>query len=126
MLKSALLTGAGVVIGAGAIQGLHAAGGGAVYTVYEANVKDEAGYTKDLPEVGAIIKANHGTRIAGGFQKAKATMGAAAGNRYVIVKFDSAADNDAFWEKGGRRTRNTRLTLAISLSRPNNHKSHAS
>ena len=102
MLKSALLIGAGVIIGAGAIQGLHAAAGGAVYTVYEATVKDEASYSKDLPQVAEMLKEHHGTRIAGGFNKAKATMGAPAGNRYVIIKFDNEADNNAFWEKGGK------------------------
>jgi hypothetical protein len=42
MLKSALLLGAGIAIGAGAIQGLHAATGSTVYSVYEANITDEA------------------------------------------------------------------------------------
>ena len=42
MLKSALLLGAGIAIGAGAIQLLHAATGPVVYSVFEANVKDEA------------------------------------------------------------------------------------
>jgi hypothetical protein len=66
MLKSALLIGAGIVVGAGAIQGMHAAGGPTVLTTYEANIKDEAGYTAALPEVEKYIKDNGGQRLAGG------------------------------------------------------------
>jgi hypothetical protein len=97
MLKSALLLGAGIAIGAGAIQGLHAATGPGVYSVYEANVKDEAAYAKALPEVQKIIKENTGVYVAGGFNKAKLTSGKEpVGNRYVIFRWDSA---EAF-EKG--------------------------
>jgi uncharacterized protein (DUF1330 family) len=103
MLKSALLMSAAFVLGAGAVQGIHAASGPASYSVYEATVKDEAAYAKDLPEVATMIKEHHGERLAGGFNKAKANFGQpAAGNRYVIIKFDSAADQEAFWEHGGK------------------------
>ena len=91
MLKSALLLGAGIAIGAGAIQGLHAATGQAVYSVFEANVKDEAAYAKALPEVQKIIKESTGVYVAGGFNKAKLTNGKEpVGNRYVILRWDSA------------------------------------
>ena len=63
MLKSALLIGAAIVVGAGAIQGLHAASGPMVLTTYEANIKDEAGYTAALPEVEKYIKDNGGQRL---------------------------------------------------------------
>jgi hypothetical protein len=75
MLKSALLLGAGIAIGAGAIQGLHAATGPMVYTVYEAIIKDEAAYAAAVPEVDKYIKDNGGTRIAGGFNKARLAEG---------------------------------------------------
>ena len=92
MLKSILLIGAGIVIGAGAIQGLHAASGPMVLTTYEANIKDEAGYTAALPEVEKYIKDNGGQRLAGGFNKAKLVDGTGAvGNRYVIVSWPNAA-----------------------------------
>jgi hypothetical protein len=64
MLKSALLIGAGITIGAVAIHGLHAATAPAVYAVFEANVADEAAYTKALPEVQKVIKENGGNLIA--------------------------------------------------------------
>jgi hypothetical protein len=89
MLKSALLLGAGIAIGAGAIQGLHAATGPSVYSVYEANVTDEASYTKALPDVDKMIKENNGVRVAGGFNKTKLISGLPVGNRYVIIRWDS-------------------------------------
>jgi hypothetical protein len=96
MLKSTLLLGAGIAIGAGAIHGLHAATGPSVYVVYEANIADEAAYTKDLPDVQKIIKETGGNRIAGGFNKAKASMGKPPENRFVIVQWPDMAA----WEKG--------------------------
>ena len=57
MLKSALLIGAGIAVGAGAVQGLHAAGGPMVLTTYEANIKDEAGYTAAYRKSRIISKA---------------------------------------------------------------------
>ena len=45
MLKSALLVTAGIIVGAGALQALKAAEGPGIYTVYEANIQDEAAYT---------------------------------------------------------------------------------
>ena len=89
MLKSALLLGAGIAIGAGAIQGLHAATGSSVYSVYEANVTDEATYTKALPDVDKLIKENNGVRVAGGFNKTKLISGLPVGNRYVVLRWDS-------------------------------------
>ena len=87
-MKSALLLGAGIAIGAGAIHGLHAATGAPVYTVYEANITDEASYTKALPEVEKYIKENGGTRVGGGFNKTKLISGSpAVGNRYVLVRW---------------------------------------
>jgi hypothetical protein len=100
VLKSALLLGTGIAIGAAAIQGLRAATGPMVYTVYEANVTDEATYAKALPEVDKYIKNNGGTRVAGGFNKARLAEGKIpVGNRYVIIRwegmsaFDRAEDN---------------------------------
>jgi hypothetical protein len=91
MLKSAILLGAGIAIGAGAIQVLHAAAGQPVYSVFEASVKDEAAYAKALPEVQKMIKENTGVHVAGGFNKAKLTNGTQpVGNRYVILRWESA------------------------------------
>ena len=101
MLKSALLLGAGIAIGSGAIHGLHAATGAPVYTVYEANITDEAGYTKALPEVEKYIKENGGMRAGGGFNKAKLISGSpAVGNRYVLVRWENEAAFDKAMSAG--------------------------
>ena len=100
MLKSALLLGAGIAIGAGAIQGIHAATGPAVYSVYEANVKDVAAYTAALPEVNKMIKEHNGQRVAGGFDKTKTISGSPAGNRFVILKWDDMATFDKAYNGG--------------------------
>jgi uncharacterized protein (DUF1330 family) len=93
MFKSALLVTAGIIVGAGVIQGLHAATGPAVYTVYEATVKDEAAYTAALPEVEKVLKEHGATRVAGGFNKAKLVDGKpSVGNRYVIIKWNNEED----------------------------------
>jgi hypothetical protein len=101
MLKSALLVGAGIAIGAGAIHGLHAATGAPVYTVYEANITDEASYTKALPEVEKYIKENSGTRVGGGFNKTKLISGSpAVGNRYVLVRWENEGAFDKAMNAG--------------------------
>ena len=101
MLKSALLLGAGIAIGAGAIHGLHAATGAQVYTVYEANITDEASYTKALPEVEKYIKENGGTRVGGGFNKTKLSSGQpAVGNRYVLVRWENEGAFDKAMDAG--------------------------
>ena len=68
LATTSLIVGIGVGIGAS----LHAATGPGVYTVYEANVTDEAAYTKALPDVEKVIKENTGVRVAGGFQQGQA------------------------------------------------------
>ena len=91
MLKSALLLGAGIAIGAGAIQGLHAATGPMVYTVYEATVKDEAAYTAALPEVDKYIKEQWRNPHRRWLQQERDWRKARApiGNRYVIIRWES-------------------------------------
>ena len=71
--------------------------------MYEANVTDEDAYNKALPEVQKIIKENGGVYLAGGFNKAKTDLGKpAAGNRFVIIRYDSEAAFDKFWNGGGK------------------------
>jgi uncharacterized protein (DUF1330 family) len=103
MLKSALLLGAGIAIGAGAIQGIHAATGPALYAVYEAKVTDEEAYKKALPEAQKIIKDAGGVYIAGGFNKAKLDHGGPeVGNRFVIIRYENEAAYDKFYNEGGK------------------------
>jgi hypothetical protein len=91
MLKSALLLTTGLIVGGAAIHTseswiAHAAQSGVVYGVYEATVKDEAAYATALHEIEPVIKENGGTRIAGGFNKAKLIGGKPdVGNRARII-----------------------------------------
>jgi hypothetical protein len=95
-----------MVIGAGSVQLLHsvnAATGPSIYAVYEANVTDEAAYTKALPDAQKLIKDNGGLYVAGGFNKAKVNFGnPPAGNRYVIIRWENEAAFDKFWSGGGK------------------------
>ena len=114
MLKSALLLGAGIAIGAGAIHGLHAATGAPVYTVYEANITDEASYTKALPEVEKYIKENGGTRVGGGFNKTKLISGQpAVGNRYVLVRWEMKGLSIKQWTLASKRGSTNTETVPV-------------
>ena len=103
MLKSALLAAASIVVGAGAVQLLHAAGSPPVYLIAMVDVKDQDGYTKDfLPKAVPIIKDSGGEYIAGGMNKTTSTnaTGMQPPNRVVILQF---ANMDAVksWRQEG-------------------------
>jgi len=101
MFKSALLVAASIVVGAGAVQLLHAAGNPPFYTVAEINVKDRAAYEKELPAVLKVIKEGGGEYLTGGFDKAKLDYGGPpVGNRYVIVRYDNADAYNKTWNGG--------------------------
>jgi hypothetical protein len=52
-------------------------------------------------DVEKWIKENHGTRVAGGFNKTKLVSGSpAVGNRYVIVRWDNEGDFDKAMSAG--------------------------
>jgi uncharacterized protein (DUF1330 family) len=103
-LTTAAIGAACLMFGAGgATLYTRAATGPAVYNVYEANVTDEDAYKKALPEVQKIIKENSGVYLAGGFNKAKTDFGKPeTGNRFVIIRYDSEAAYDKFWNGGGK------------------------
>ena len=68
--KFALVAAIGFCLGAGAIQGLHAAASPPAYVINEITMKDEDGYKKDfLPGAQKAIDDNGGKYIAGGFNK---------------------------------------------------------
>ena len=87
------------MLGAGGAT-LYAADWSPVYVVFEANVPDEVACNAALPEVQQIIKDNGGNRIAGGFNKTKTLTGAAAANRYVIVRYNSQEAFDKAYVAG--------------------------
>jgi hypothetical protein len=102
---AAVAMAAGVVLGAGGVTianenfvawKANAATGPAIYNVYEASVKDVGAYEKDLSAASNLIKESGGERIAGGFDKSKATRGAPVANRFVIIRWPDMAS----YEKG--------------------------
>jgi uncharacterized protein (DUF1330 family) len=75
--------------------------GSTVYSVYEANVTDEAAYAKALSEVQKLIKNNGGVYVAGGFNKARLVDGKPlVGNRYVIIRWDNMSVFDRAEDDG--------------------------
>jgi len=80
-----------VVLGAGAVELLHAQTKPLVYTIAMVNVKDQDGYTKEfLPKAQAGIKETGGEYLAGGMNKTVSFAGEQPPNRVVILKFPNA------------------------------------
>jgi hypothetical protein len=97
-----LLLTAGIIVGASGLAladmtqenvrlalNANAASGPPVYAVFEANVADEAAYTKALPDVRKMIKENGGEPIAGGFNRTKLVMGKPTRQPHVILRWES-------------------------------------
>ena len=89
------------VLGAGAVQLLHAQTTPPAYTVPMINVKDEEGYKKDfLPEAQKMIKEGGGKYTAGGWNKTTPMDGPPPPNHVVILQFESASTLKKWWESG--------------------------
>ena len=100
--KIALALAAGLVLGASAIQVLHAQAKPSSYVVAMINVKDEEGYKNNfLKEAQKQIAEHGGKYIAGGFNKTTAFTGAAP-NRVVILQFENI-DKVKAWQDSGAR-----------------------
>jgi uncharacterized protein (DUF1330 family) len=100
--KIALALAAGLVLGASAIQVLHAQAKPSSYVVAMINVKDEEGYKANfLKEAQKQIAEHGGKYIAGGFNKTTAFTGTAP-NRVVILQFENI-DKVKAWQDNGAR-----------------------
>jgi uncharacterized protein (DUF1330 family) len=87
--QTALALLAGFVIGAAAVQGLHAAGSGPAYVVTEVGISDLDAYQKEyLPLTQASIKASGGRLVAAG-QNIVVYEGPSPGTRVAINAFAS-------------------------------------
>jgi uncharacterized protein (DUF1330 family) len=87
---------AGVVLGAAAVQGLHAQAKPPAYSVTEVDVHDADAYTKEfLPVVQPLVKKSGGTLIAGSF-KVTAIRGTAP-KRVAINRWESVETATAFY-----------------------------
>jgi uncharacterized protein (DUF1330 family) len=97
----ALALAAGFVVGAGAIQALHAQAKPS-YVLAMINVKDEDGYKNNFLKEAQKQIADHGGKyVAGGFNKTTALTGSPP-NRVVLIRFDSL-DKVKAWQDGGAR-----------------------
>jgi ketosteroid isomerase-like protein/uncharacterized protein (DUF1330 family) len=85
---------------------------GAYFQVVEINVKDQKGYEgSGVASVRDSMKAEGGTVIGGGYNKAHSLIGDAPANRYLIIQYPSKAANDKhftasvkpWWEGEGRK-----------------------
>ncbi len=84
---------AGVAIGAGAIEGLHAQSTPKAYVVTEVEVLDQAAQTAYLPKVTEVIKSSGGTFLARG--GSTTAFEGEAPKRVTIVVYDSLAKAQA-------------------------------
>ena len=100
--KFALVAAIGFCLGAGAIQGLHAAASPPAYVINEITMKDEDGYKKDfLPGAQKAIDDNGGKYIAGGFNKTFSITGQPPPDRVVILQFENM-DKVKAWRDAAR------------------------
>ena len=89
------------LLGAGAIQALHAQAKPPAFVVAEVNVNDRAGFEGNfLKSTKADISQHGGKYLAGGYDKTLSLVGAEPPNRVVILQF---ANMDAVrqWRKEG-------------------------
>jgi uncharacterized protein (DUF1330 family) len=88
---------AGVVVGAAAVQGLHAQSKPAVYQITEIDAANPDTYVKDyVPRAQAVIKAAGGRILAGG--KGTSVEGEPPKPRVVITMWDSLEKFQAYRE----------------------------
>jgi uncharacterized protein (DUF1330 family) len=90
-----------VVLGAAAVELLHAQTTPPAFSVAMINVKDEEGYKKEfLPEAQKMIKEGGGKYIAGGWNKTITMDGPPPPNRVVIIQFESTSALKKWWASG--------------------------
>jgi uncharacterized protein (DUF1330 family) len=89
------------LLGAGAVQALHAQAKPPAYIVAEINVKDRAGYEANfLKSTMTDISQHGGQYLAGGYDKTLSLVGPEPPNRVAILKFTNM-DAVKEWRKQG-------------------------
>jgi uncharacterized protein (DUF1330 family) len=80
----------GFVLGAAAIESIHAQSKPPAYVIGQITVRDQEGYTKEfLPKARKGIEEAGGKYLAGGFNKTITLSGADPSNRVVLLQFES-------------------------------------
>ena len=116
--KFPLVLAAGVVLGAGAIQALHAQAKPPGYLLAEVAVTvDEATYkdSEFMKQTMPSLKASGAKYLAGGFNNATALSGAPAANRIVLIQFESI-DKAKAWYADGQAEREKKLGGKVASS----------
>jgi uncharacterized protein (DUF1330 family) len=107
-IKYAIMVAGSFVLGAAAVQTLHAASTPPAYFIGEVSVKNEDAYKSEfLPLARKSIAEYGGKYIAGGFNKTVALSGEPPPNRVVIIQFESTdkakAWNESVSQKDSRK-----------------------
>ena len=100
-LKMTLAIVGSFMLGAGAIQALHAQAKPPAFVVGEITVKDEAGYNENFLKPAQKSIADHGGEyLAGGYNKTVSLAGTEPPNRVVILQFANMDAVKAWREEG--------------------------
>jgi uncharacterized protein (DUF1330 family) len=88
---------AGVVLGAAAVNALHAEGEPPAFVISEVTVKDQAHYLADfIPAVRKTVTAAGAEAVAHG-GKLQTLLGAAPASRIVVIQYPSFEAAQAWW-----------------------------
>ena len=118
MVRTTAILTAGLLIGGGVVQILHAQAKPPGYLLAEVAVTvDEATYkdSEFMKQTVPTIKTAGGKYLAGGFNNATALSGAAPANRIVILQFESI-DKAKAWYADGQAEREKKLGSKVASS----------
>jgi len=119
--KFALVLAAGFMLGASAIQALHAQAKPPGYLLAEVAVTvDEATYkdSEFMKQTVPSIKATGAKYLAGGFNNATALSGASPANRIVLLQFESIDKAKAWYADGQAEREKARQQSRLELPHP--------
>jgi uncharacterized protein (DUF1330 family) len=96
------------LLGAGAIQALHAQSKPPAFVVAEVDVKDKAGFEENFLKAARKDIADHGGKyLAGGYDKTMTLAGTEPPNRVVILHFPNMDAVKAWQDEGAMDLENT-------------------
>jgi uncharacterized protein (DUF1330 family) len=96
------------MLGAGAIQALHAQAKPPAFVVAEVNVKNRAGYEENfLKSTKTDISQHGGKYLAGGYDKTLSLVGAEPPNRVLIIQFPNMDAVKQWRQEGEEDMENT-------------------
>lgn len=120
MLKTIAIVAASLLVGAGAVQVLHAQSKPPGYLLAEVAVtvdKDAYMNSQFMKETVPTIKAAGGKYLAGGFNNGTALSGAPPANRIVLIQFENVDKAKAWYDAGQREREKTEGSKVASSFR---------